>query len=64
MRGVNAAVVGVLAAALWDPVWTGSVHGLADALVAGAGVALLLSGRVPALFVVAGSAVAAIVIGG
>ena len=26
MRGVNAAVVGLLGAALYDPVWTGSVH--------------------------------------
>jgi len=28
--GVNAAVVGLLAAALYDPVWTGTVHGAGD----------------------------------
>ena len=30
MRGVNAAVVGVLLAALYDPIWTGTVHGTVD----------------------------------
>ncbi len=30
MRGVNAAVVGVLLAALYDPIWTGSVHNALD----------------------------------
>ena len=37
LAGANAAVVGVLALALWNPVWTGSVHSLSDALLAGAG---------------------------
>jgi chromate transporter len=26
VRGVNAAVVGILAAALYDPVWVGAIH--------------------------------------
>jgi chromate transporter len=30
LRGVNAAVVGVLVAALFTPIWTGSVHSSAD----------------------------------
>jgi chromate transporter len=30
LRGVNAAVVGVLLAALFTPIWTGAVHGSAD----------------------------------
>jgi chromate transporter len=30
MKGVNAAVVGLLGAALYDPVWTGAVHSPAD----------------------------------
>ena len=30
MRGVNAAVVGVLLAALYDPIWTGTLHNAAD----------------------------------
>jgi len=53
MTGVNAAVVGVLAAALYDPVWVSGVHDGADAAVAGGGLLLLASGRVPPLAVVA-----------
>lgn len=45
MAGVNAAVVGLLAAALYDPVWTQGVRGPADVLVVAAGLALLLIGR-------------------
>jgi chromate transporter len=30
LNGVNAAVVGVLLAALYDPIWTGTVHGTTD----------------------------------
>jgi chromate transporter len=30
MRGVNAAVVGVLLAALYNPIWTGTLHGPTD----------------------------------
>ena len=30
LRGVNAAVVGVLLAALFNPIWIGSVHSSAD----------------------------------
>src|SRR5690606_34964354 len=30
MAGANAAVVGVLSAALYDPLWTGSVHTVLD----------------------------------
>jgi chromate transporter len=33
LAGVNASVVGILAAALYRPVWTGSVHSLQDILV-------------------------------
>jgi chromate transporter len=53
MTGVNAAVVGVLAAALYDPVWVSGVHDGADVAVAGGGLLLLASGRVPPLAVVA-----------
>jgi chromate transporter len=52
MRGVNAAVVGLLAAALYDPVWTGSVHGRADFAVALGGFVLLTVWRAPPLLVV------------
>ena len=30
LMGVNAAVVGLLVAVLYDPVWTGTVHGPKD----------------------------------
>lgn len=52
MSGVNAAVVGVLAAALYNPVWVGAVRDGADVAVAAAGLALLLALRAPPLLVV------------
>ncbi|MGP9811339.1 chromate efflux transporter [Rhodopseudomonas sp. NSM] len=58
MRGVNAAVVGLLGAALYDPVWTSSVHGPIDFAIALTGFVLLTSWRAPPLVVVAGSALA------
>lgn len=58
MAGVNAGVVGLLGAALYDPVWTGAVAGWVDAAVALAGFAALQSGRVPVLAVVGGCVVA------
>jgi chromate transporter len=45
--GANAAVVGVLAAALYDPVWTSAVLDGADAVAATAGFALLMLTRTP-----------------
>lgn len=41
MRGANAAVVGILGAALYDPVWTSAVHDARDFAVALAGFLLL-----------------------
>jgi chromate transporter len=55
MAGVNAAVVGLLAAALYDPLWICAVHGLADFIIALVGFILLSTARVPALVVVAWS---------
>ena len=52
MRGANAAVVGLLGAALYAPVWTSAVHGPPDALLALAGLLLLTVWRVPPLAVV------------
>ncbi len=60
MRGVNAAVVGLLGAALYDPVWTSSVHGRGDFAVALLGFVLLTVWRTPPLVVVAVSALAGI----
>jgi chromate transporter len=57
MRGVNAAVVGVLGAALYDPVWTTTVHTSRDFGVALVGFVLLVAWRAPPLVVVAFSAI-------
>jgi chromate transporter len=53
MRGINAAVVGILAAALYSPVWTGAVLRPADFAVALAGFVLLAAWRAPPVLVVA-----------
>lgn len=60
MRGVNAAVVGLLGAALYSPVWTTTIRSTADVAVALTGFALLTIWRVPPLVVVAFSAAAGI----
>jgi chromate transporter len=52
MRGVNAAVVGLLAAALYTPVWTSSVKTSADLGVAILGFVALTVWRASALWVV------------
>lgn len=52
MRGANAAVVGILAAALYTPVFTSSVAGLADFALALLCFALLMIWRLPAWAVV------------
>jgi chromate transporter len=53
MRGVNAAVVGLLGAALYDPLWTTSVHGRLDFAVALACFVLLWAWECPPIVVVA-----------
>lgn len=62
MRGVNAAVVGLLAAALYSPVWTSSIKTPGDFGIALTGFVLLTSWRAPPLTVVALSALGAIAI--
>lgn len=47
LGGVNAAVVGVLAAALYQPLWTSSVTGLPELLAVLLALVLLHSGRLP-----------------
>jgi chromate transporter len=61
MGGVNAAVVGLLAAALYDPVWTGSVHTLADVALAGGAFGLLVVARTPPVLIVCLAALAGLV---
>ena len=56
MRGVNAAVVGILGAALYNPVFTTSVKTPGDVAVALVGFVLLVAWRVPPLVVVVISA--------
>lgn len=56
MRGVNAAVVGLLGAALYNPVWITSVKSSGDFAIAAMGFVLLMSWRAPPLLVVALSA--------
>ena len=63
MRGINAAVVGVLGAALYDPVWTGAILRPADFAVATLGFVLLVVWKAPALLVVCIGALAGIGLG-
>ncbi len=60
IAGVNAAVVGLLAAALYDPVWTGAVRGPVDLAIALIGFTLLVAWRVSPLLVVLWCVVASI----
>lgn len=53
MGGVNAAVVGILGAALYDPVWTSAIHSRSDVVLALAAYGLLVVGRVSPVIVVA-----------
>ncbi len=63
MAGVNAAVVGLLASALYDPVWTSAVMRPADFAVAATGFAALVVWRAPPLVVVALTAAAGVILG-
>jgi len=56
MRGINAAVVGLLGAALYNPVWTSSVRSPGDFGIALTGFALLTVWRAPPFIVVVASA--------
>ena len=62
MRGVNAAVVGLLGAALYSPVWTSSVKAPADFGIALVGFVLLTAWRAPPLVVVATSAIGGVLL--
>ena len=58
MAGVNAAVVGVLLAALYDPVWTSAIHSRADFGLALAAFGLLVHARLSPVVVVVLAAIA------
>jgi chromate transporter len=61
LAGINAAVVGVLGAALYNPVWVAGIRGVSDVAVAGAGFVLLQRWRTPPILVVALCVVASVV---
>lgn len=58
MGGINAAVVGVLGAAFYDPVWTSAIHSKMDFTLALATYALLVFGKISPVFVVGLAALA------
>ena len=58
LAGVNAAVVGLLLAALYRPVWTSAIHGPGDVLLAAAALAALVVLKLPPWLVVAACGVA------
>jgi chromate transporter len=60
MAGINAAVVGLLAAAFHDPVWTEGVRSVGDIAIAVVGFAALAFARVSALWIVLGCVAASI----
>jgi chromate transporter len=53
LAGINAAVVGVLAAALYDPVWTSAVHALPDVISVIIAFIFIQMFRTPPIFIAA-----------
>jgi chromate transporter len=51
LAGINAAVIGLLAAALYNPVWTGAVHSVIDTLVVMAALFLLQWYKLPPILI-------------
>ena len=60
LAGVNAAVVGLLLAALYDPVWTSAIHSAADFALALAALVALVAWRLPPWLVVLVTATAGV----
>lgn len=63
LAGVNAAVVGLLLAALYRPVWTSAVHGWVDVALVVSGVVALIRWKLPPWLVVLGMALAGLAMG-
>jgi len=63
LAGINAAVVGLLLAAFYNPVWVAGIQSWLDFAIAAAGFAVLMTRRVPTWGVVVGTVIAATVIG-
>jgi chromate transporter len=64
MRGINAAVVGLLGAALYNPLWTSTIKSPADLAIALAGFILLIAWKAPPLVVVILGAVGSVLVRG
>lgn len=62
LAGVNAAVVGILAAALYDPLWKSAVSDWRDVALAACGFALLVGAQAPSWMVVLGLTAASLVL--
>jgi chromate transporter len=62
MRGINAAVVGILGAALYNPLWTSSVKSASDFAIVLIGFILLVALRVSSLVIVVLGALSGIVL--
>ena len=62
MRGINAAVVGLLTAALYSPVWTSAIGGRLDFLLAAGAFVALTMFKAPAWLVVALTVLAAAIV--
>lgn len=54
LLGVNAAVVGLLLAAFYQPIWQSSIHRISDVALAGAALAALMIFKISPLWVVIG----------
>ncbi|WP_455288745.1 chromate efflux transporter [Cupriavidus necator] len=63
LAGVNAGVVGLLLAALWDPVWTSAVQGPLDIVLVALALLALMVWKLPPWLVVVASGVAGWVAG-
>lgn len=62
LGGVNAAVVGILLAALYDPIWTTAIRSHSDFILAIGGFGALVLWKVPPVYVVGATAAAAAVL--
>jgi chromate transporter len=63
MRGVNAAVVGLLGAAFYNPIWATSVKTIGDFVLVLFSFLLLMVFRIPSLVVVIITALGGVVLG-
>ena len=64
MAGINAAVVGLLLAALYDPVWTGAIRAPEDLALAAAALGALAWAKLPPWLVVIACGLAGALISG